>query len=117
MALHGKMQLVNWKEGDSARIVSRPVTPEDRKANRYYEHMAGLTGTIQNLYDGCVALKVHPEALSPLSAEVRKESIRKMRNKLVSSISEEQKSRLSKEELEFEANYMLLVQFEDLTKV
>jgi len=117
MALHGKMLLVSWKEGDKAKIVSRAVTAEDRKANRYYEHMAGLTGTVQNLYEGCAALKVDPEALSPLSAEVRQESIRRMRQKLVSSISEEQKSRLSKEELEFDANYMLLVQIEDLVKI
>ncbi|HMO55098.1 MAG TPA: hypothetical protein PJ994_11380, partial [Tepidiformaceae bacterium] len=38
------------KENDRVRIVSRPVTEQDRKANRYYEHMAGQTGTVAAVY-------------------------------------------------------------------
>ena len=39
-----------WKEGDRVRIKTRPVTEEDRKTNRYFDHMAGLVGTVQNIY-------------------------------------------------------------------
>ena len=40
----------NWKEGDRVRVVTRPTTEEDRAKNRYFDHMAGLTGTVQSTY-------------------------------------------------------------------
>ena len=39
-----------WKEGDRIRVVTRPVTDDDRKKNRYFAHMGGLLGTVQNVY-------------------------------------------------------------------
>lgn len=107
-----------FKEGDRVRIVTRPVTEEDRKSNSYFEHMAGLTGTVQNLYgsDG-VAVKIDTSGVTKISQDVHKESTRRMREKFVSSVSDEQRKQLTPEELSFEAHYMLLVKTGDLEKV
>lgn len=107
-----------WKEGDRVRIVTRPVEEDDRKSSRYYDHMAGLVGTIQNIYsDTEIAIKIDPEFMTKITAEVQKEATNRMREKFLSNISEEQKKQLSKEELEFEAHYVQLVQSKDLEKV
>ena len=61
----------NWKEGDRVRVVTREVTAEDRNANRYFSHMAGVVGTVQNVYGKDeIAIKVDPSSLSPISADV-----------------------------------------------
>jgi hypothetical protein len=106
-----------WKEGDRVRVVTRPVTDEDRKTNRYYEHMAGLIGTVQNIYSTTeIAVKVDADCLNSVTASVQREATMRMRDKFQSNISEEQKKQLSKEELEFDAHYMQLVQSDDLEK-
>lgn len=106
-----------WKEGDRVRIVDRPVTEDDRKNNQYYEHMVGLVGTVQNIYsDTEVAVKIDPEFMTKITAEVQKEATRRMREKFAANISEEQKKQLSKEELDFEAHYVQLVRAKDLEK-
>jgi hypothetical protein len=106
-----------WKEGDRVRVVTRPVTDEDRKTNRYYEHMAGLIGTVQNIYSKTeIAIKVDPDCLNSVTAGVQREATMRMRDKFQSNISEEQKKQLSKEELEFDAHYVQLVQSDDLEK-
>lgn len=104
-----------WKEGDRVKIVERPVTDEDRKKNRYYEHMAGLIGTVQNVYGPEeIAIKVDPESLTSVSAQVHKTSTQRMREKFLKETSEEQKKQLTPEEMNFNAHYMLLVRAEDL---
>jgi len=106
-----------WKEGDRVRIVTRVVSEEDRKKNRYYDHMAGLTGTVQNVYGADeIAIKIDPEALTAVSGTVHQESVKRMREKFLSAISEEQKKQLTPEELAFNAHYMLLVRADDLEK-
>jgi hypothetical protein len=105
----------SWKEGDRVRVVSRPVTDEDRKKNRYFEHMAGLTGIVQNVYGAEeIAIKVDVPSLSDISREVHKTAVDRMREKFLSNISEEQKKQLTPEELNFSAHYMLLVRAEDI---
>jgi len=107
--------MAKWKEGDRVKIVERPVTDEDRKKTRYYDHMAGLTGTVQNVYGPEeIAVKIDPESLTAVSAEVHKTSIQRMREKFLKDTSEEQKKQLTSEELNFNAHYMLLVCAEDL---
>lgn len=106
-----------WKEGDRVRVISRPVTDEDRKKNRYFEHMAGLVGTVQNVYEGDeIAVKVEPGTMSKVSAEVHRVANQRLRDKFVANVSEEQKKLLTKEELEFESHYVLLVGGGDLEK-
>ena len=38
------------QKGDRVKIVHRKVTDDDRKKGRYFEHMGGLLGTVQNVY-------------------------------------------------------------------
>lgn len=106
-----------YKEGDHVRVINRPVTNEDRMTNSYFEHMAGLTGTVQNIYGpNEIAVKVDVDSLSKITNDVHKESVRRMREKFLNSVSEEQKKQLTPEELNFNAHYMMLVRAVDLEK-
>ena len=107
----------HFKEGDRVRVVTRPVTPEDRNAISYFDHMAGLTGTVQNVYgaDG-IAVKMDVDSLSKITQDVHRESVKRMREKFLQNISDEQRKQLTPEELNFDAHYMLLVKSSDLEK-
>ncbi len=110
--------MTQWNEGNHVRIIERPATTGDRKTNRYFEHMAGLTGTIQNIYSTDeIAVKIDLESLSEVAADVHTKSVKRMREKFLSSISEEQKGKLTSEELNFSAHYVLLVKSVDLESV
>ena len=99
------------------KIVARSVTEEDRKTNVYFDHMAGLTGTVQNIYGGeGIAVKMDVDSLSKVTQDVHKESVKRMRQKFLDNISEEQRKQLTTEELNFDAHYMLLVKSDDLEK-
>ena len=43
--------MASLKEGDRVRIIARPATEDDIKSGLYYSHYAGLTGSIQKVYD------------------------------------------------------------------
>lgn len=102
-----------WKENDRVRVVSRPVTDEDRKKNRYFEHMAGLVGVVQQVYGPDeVTIKVDPDSMTTVTREVVLTATQRMRDKL--QLPEEQKKLLTKEELDFNINYVLLVREQDL---
>lgn len=104
-----------WKEGDHVRVVTRPVTEEDRKKNRYFEHMAGLTGTVQNVYsDSEVAVRVDRTSMNEVTADVHATATQRMKEKFLNSISEEQRRGLTQEEQDFIAHYVVLVQSGDL---
>ncbi|MFQ3586299.1 MAG: hypothetical protein SNJ76_01360 [Fimbriimonadaceae bacterium] len=107
--------MFGFREGDRVRIVARDVTEDDRKNNRYFSHMAGLTGTVQNIYAGDeIAVKIDLDALPPVAADVHRVATERMRAHL--DISEEGKRLFEPEELAFTAHYMLLVQARDLEK-
>lgn len=109
--------MATWKEGDRVRIVTRPVTEDDRKTNRYFEHMAGLVGIVQNIYSNTeIAVKIDEDCLSKITADVQREATVRMRAKFLNNTPEEQRKQLSKEELEFNAHYVQLVQTSDLEK-
>ncbi len=109
---------MNWKEGDRVRVVDRPVTEEDRKQSRYFDHMASLTGIIQNIYNSEeIAVRVDPEKMSKVTQEVHKHAVSRMRERFVASVSEEQRKQLTPEELNFDAHYVLLVRAADLEKM
>jgi hypothetical protein len=108
----------NWKEGDIVRVIQRPVTEEDRKTNRYFDHMAGLVGTVQNVYSNEeIAIKTDPPSLTDVTAKVHKAATQRMREKFLNNVSEEQKKLLTSEELNFNVNYVLLVRSNDLEKI
>ena len=106
-----------WKTGDRVKVVSRDVTKEDRTTNSYYSHLGGLTGTVTNFYNKDeVAVRVDPEAFTPTIAVAHKEAVKRMRLKFIINISEDQKRKLTKEEKQFDANYVLLLHSDDLEK-
>jgi hypothetical protein len=110
-------EMATWKEGDRAKIIARTPTEEDRKKGRYFEHMAGLTGTIANIYaKDEIAVRIDIDSLSTVTQKVHKEATKRMREKFLGAISEEQKKQLTTEEMNFEANYVLLLQSTDLEK-
>jgi len=106
-----------WKSGDRVRVVERAVTKEDRATNSYFSHLAGLTGTVQNFYNKDeVAVCVDQESFAPMVASTHKEAVKRMRAKFLDSLSEEQRRKLSREERQFDANYVVLVHSDDLEK-
>jgi hypothetical protein len=109
--------MAKWKSGDRVRIVTRAVTKEDRATNSYYEHLAGLAGTVTQAYNRDeIAVKIDPDAFTPAIAQAHKEAVKRMRLKFIGGLSEEQKRKLSKEEKQFDANYVLLLHSDDLEK-
>lgn len=107
--------MATWKEGDRVRVVTREVTEEDRKKNRYFAHMAGLTGTVANVYaDGRISVQVDLNSLSDISLEIHRTATDRMRDRFVSGISEEQKRMLTKDELDIQSHYVLLLEPGDL---
>jgi|SRR5579862_9711691 len=107
----------NWKEGERVRVVSRAVTEEDRKKNRYFEHMANMSGTIQTIYNAEeIAIRVDSAAMTDVTKKVHNMAVSRMREKFLSSVSEEQKKQLTNEELNFDAHYVLLVRAADIEK-
>jgi ribosomal protein L21E len=110
--------MANWKEGDHVRVKTRPVTEEDRKKNRYFEHMSGLTGTVQNVYSVSeIGVRVDPESMSKVTRDVHKTATERMRKKFLDDAAESVKKTLTAEELEFDAHYVLLVDSVDLENV
>jgi hypothetical protein len=107
-----------FKEGERVRVVKRTVTEDDRKTGAYFDHMAGLIGTVQNIYGANeIAVKVDVDSLSRVTQEVHRESIKRMREKFLANVSEEQKKQLTPEELNFDAHYMMLARGADLEKI
>lgn len=108
-------KMVKWKEGDQVRIVEREATAEDRKNHRYYAHMANLVGTVQNIYaESEIAVRIDPATLTPVTRDVLDTATKRMRERFLDGVSEEQKKLLTKEELEFDVHYMLLCHQDDL---
>jgi hypothetical protein len=109
--------MAKWKEGDQVRVIGREVTEEDRKKNRYFEHMAGLVGMVQNVYsDAEVAVRVAPESMSAITKDVHTMATQRMKDKFLDGLPQEQRRNLTDEELDFKAQYVLLVQADDLEK-
>ncbi|MCC7101717.1 MAG: hypothetical protein IT206_01415 [Fimbriimonadaceae bacterium] len=103
------------KVGDRVRVISREVTADDRKSNRYFDHMKGMVGVIESIYSKDeIAVKIDPESMVEPAVSVHAEATRRMRERFISQVSEEAKGLLTKEEVEFPANYVLLVRTEDL---
>lgn len=110
--------MAKLKEGDRVRVSTKGIAAEERPMNSLYEHMDGLTGTVANYYNKEeIAVNIDPDTLGPVPAKVHKEAGKRMRQRFLDNISEEQRKMLTKEELGFEPNYVVLVREEDLTKI
>jgi len=109
--------MAQWKEGDLVQVISREVTEEDRKKNRYFEHMAGLKGTVQNVYnDAEIAVRVDPTSMSKVTHDVHTRSTQRMKDKFLDGLPQEQRRNLTEGELDFKAQYVVLVQSTDLVQ-
>lgn len=108
---------MKFNEGDRIRVKTREVTEQDRATSRYFEHMGGLVGTIQNVYENSeYAVRVDETTLSKASKAIHKEATVRMRAKLLDGLSEVQKKELTKEELDFDVHFMLLIHGDDMEK-
>jgi hypothetical protein len=105
-----------WKAGDRVRVAKRVTTNKDREDRTYFDHMAGLEGEVTNVYEDGVAVKIDIVSLGEISAEIHKFATVRMQQKFMDNSSEEDRRQLSKEDLEFQANFMLLVQPADLER-
>ncbi len=106
------------QEGSKVRIKTRPVTPDDRKSNRYFEHMQGLEGVVTAVYsEEEVALEIRKETVNNVCTEVHNEAVRRLRVKFKEGSSEESRSHLTPEELNFDAHYILLARADDLEAI
>jgi len=77
--------------------------------------MAGLVGSVQNVYsDTEIAIKVEAPSMTKVTAEVHAAATQRMRERFLRDTSEEQKKQLTKEEMEFNVNYVVLCQASDL---
>ena len=106
------------KEGDRVRILSRPPTEEDAKSGTYFAHYAGLTGSIQKVYNKLeVAVEVEHDSLT---RDIRKrhEDVRdQMKTKWLEGLSEEGRGKLTEREKDFNLRYVVLVPMADLEKM
>jgi ribosomal protein L21E len=105
---------MKFKEGDYVRVISREQTPEDIKNGTYYPHFAGLSGTVDRIYDETICIKVDTESL-PKDVLKRHQDVEdSIRRKWLNSLSGEARNRLSAEDRRFDLSYTILVQNEDL---
>ncbi len=108
----------NLTEGDRVRIKTRPVTDEDRAIHKFFEHMQGLTGTVSNYYGkNEVAVTIDLETLGEIPTDVHKVASKRLQDRFDENVSEEVKKLLSKDELNFTPNYVLLVREQDLEAI
>ena len=106
-----------FKEGDRVKVKTEGMSAEERAMHGIYDYMLHLRGTVENHYGvNEVAVKVDLDSLPPIARKVHTDASNRMRDKFVDSVGEEQRKMLTKEELEFTPNYVILVREADLEK-
>lgn len=84
----------------------------------YFEHMQGLTGSVANYYNKEeVAVQIDPDALTGIPREVHDLATKRMHDRFQRDSTEDVRKALTKEEMSFPANYVLLVREVDLEKI
>ncbi|MER3414438.1 MAG: hypothetical protein C4341_09475 [Armatimonadota bacterium] len=104
-----------WKPGDRVKVRKREATDADREGCTYFEHLAGLTGTVRNVFSQDeVAVSIDFSSMQDGMLKAHTEAVKRMRAKFLAGLSEEQRRSLSPEEKHFFANYVILVKGSDL---
>ncbi|MCW5937126.1 MAG: hypothetical protein KIT11_07465 [Fimbriimonadaceae bacterium] len=104
-------------EGSRVRVKDRPMNAEDAKAG-LYPHMCGLTGVVENYYnDEEIAVKVDFASMPDVYRDVHTEATDRMRKKFRENESEVRKSALTKDELDFVPNFVVLVRKSDIEAI
>ena len=109
--------MAKFNEGDVVQVVNREPTPADVKNQTYYPFFAGLSGTVDKVYDKEVCVKVDPDAMP---ADIRKrhtEIQESIKRKWLDNLSGEARNRLTPQEKQFKLSYTILVQANDLEKI
>lgn len=114
----GKIPLMaKVKEGDRVKIVTRTVTEQDKAVHKFFEHMQGLTGTVANVYNNEeIAVNVDIDALKSIPKDVHSVATNRMQSAFQDNSTENQRKLLTKEEMKFVPNYVILVKESDLEK-
>lgn len=100
------------------RVIAHEPSGEDALDSTFYAFMGDLVGTVENVYNEKeIAVKVDPESLPKVATDVHDEAANRMRAKFFDSVGEEQKKMLTKEEIRFPVNYMILVRSDALEKL
>lgn len=106
--------MAKFKEGDRVRVQTPNFSAGDALSN-VYEHMQGLVGVVANIYnDDEIAIQVDLESLTPIHRDVHRVGTQRMHAKLDENLSQEGARLLTKEEIQFTPNYVILVRAKDL---
>lgn len=101
--------------GDAVLVASREQTAADVKSGLFYQHYAGVTGTILKLYGEEASVLVDKETLAPEIVKRHTENEKAMRQRWLDGLSEEARNKLSATEKAFGLHYSILVSLNDLT--
>ncbi len=107
---------MKFKEGEYVAIVEREVSAADVKSGLYYQHFAGLAGTVDRIYDSEVCINVDTECLPDDILKRHSDIQESIRRKWLNGLSGEARHRLTPEERQFNLAYTILVHSDDLAK-
>ena len=109
---------MSFKIGDKVIINTREVTPEDIESKLYYQHFAGLKGTVVKIYDGenCV-LDIDRTSLPKdiLKRHIEIEDLEKKR--WLEGLSDEIRRGLTAEQKKYTLAYTVLINEKDLSSL
>ena len=106
-----------FNEGDVVQVISREVTPADTKNQTYYPYFAGLSGTVDKVYDNEMSVRVDEEALPEDVRKRHAEIQESIKRKWLNGLSGEARNRLTPDEKQFKLAYTILVQAADLERI
>ena len=103
------------KSGDTVKIITREITPDDTKSGLYFSYFGGLVGKVDRIYDdGSACIDID---LNSLTADMRERHLgiqEAERKRWLENISDEMRNRLSKEQKQLKMSYKILVGQKDL---
>lgn len=105
----------HWKTGDRVRIIEREQTAKDIKEQTYFPHFAGLVGDVVKVYGPEeVCVEIVRDSLPASNAQRHAEIEKRLKDRLMDSLSQDARSRLSEKEQQFTLRYTILVSGSDL---
>lgn len=104
-----------FKVGDRVKVATREVNADDAKTQLYFEYFAGLTGSVDTMFDdGSICIKVDLESLTEAARDRHAAMQEAERRKWLDGLSGEARSRLTPEQQQLTISYKILVDKKDL---
>lgn len=103
-----------FSEGDHVKIRSREQTAADIKSGLYFNHYAGMRGTILKRYDNEASVLVDRTTLPASVLERHEQTEQNERQKYLDRLSEDARGKASAREKNFSLQYPVLVAVTDL---